>query len=116
MFENEYGGGDSDWSSVLGYAATVPPDVSYGSPAMETSTPTGNGSGVFVDQNTQNQIFGTLNNVLAYALKRDQMKMTAVAQAPMQQAQAQVQYQQVKNNNLLLWLAIGAGVILLVRQ
>lgn len=116
MFEEFDIGGDSDPYGVLGYGATVPVDVSDGAPAMQTSTPTGAGSGVFVDQSTQNQIFGTLNNVLNYALKRDQMKMTAVAQAPMQQAQAQVQYQQVKNNNLLLWLAIGAGVIMLVRE
>ncbi len=83
---------------------------------METSTPTGSGSGYFIDQNTQNQIFGTLNNVLNYALKRDQMKMTAVAQAPMQQAQAQVQYQQAKNNNLLLWAAVGAAVLYVVTR
>lgn len=116
MFSTETGYGDVDWFSQLGgYAAMpIPADVSNGSPAEQPYTATGNGSGQFVTQDWQGALFGGLQTALNYALLRDQQKMTAVAQAPVQAAQLQTQVQQVQHGNMLTYVLIGAAVLAVV--
>jgi hypothetical protein len=107
---------DSDPYNALGFGGTVLPDVSYGAPPMETSTSTGNGFGDFFDSKAGGALLGGLTTALNYAMFRDQQKYTAVANAPQQAVQQQVAVQQVRNNNLLLWAAIAAGLIFLVKK
>lgn len=107
---------DSDPYNALGFGGTVLPDVSYGAPPMETSTSTGNGFGDFFDSKAGNFVLGGLSTALNYAMYRDQRQFTAVANAPQQAVQQQVAVQQVRNNNLLLWAAIAAGLIFLVKK
>lgn len=118
--DNFLGFGSSDYDSdpfnALGAGGTVVPDVSYGAPAMETSTATGNGFGDFFDSKAGNFVLGSLQTALNYAMYRDQRQFQAVANAPQQAVQQQVAVQQVRNNNLLLWAAIAAGLIILVKR
>jgi len=120
QFDKFLGFGSSDFDSdpynALGTGATVLPDVSWGSPPMETSTSTGNGFGDFFDSKAGNFVLGSLNTALNYAMYRDQRQFTAVANAPQQAVQQQVAVQQVRNNNLLLWAAIAGGLIFLVKK
>ena len=120
QFDSFLGFGSSDYDSdpynALGTGAAVLPDVSWSSPAMETSTSTGNGFGDFFDSKAGNFVLGGLNTALNYAMYRDQRQFTAVANAPQQAVQQQVAVQQVRNNNLLLWAAIAAGLIFLVKK
>ena len=120
QFDNFLGFGSSDYDSdpynALGTGAAVLPDVSYGAPAMETSTATGNGFGDFFDSKAGGALLGGLTTALNYAMFRDQQRYTAVANAPQQAVQQQVAVQQVRNNNLLLWAAIAAGLIFLVKK
>lgn len=118
---NEYFGiGGEDYSSSLGFGGNdyspIYGDVSNGAQDMQPSTSTGNGSGVFLDTGTQNAIFGTLTNVLNYALKRDQIKMQAGLAQPQQQAQAQIQYVQTKNNNMLVWAGLGLAALWIMNK
>jgi ribosomal protein L12E/L44/L45/RPP1/RPP2 len=86
---------------------------------MTTSTPTGNGTGVFMDNSWQSALFSGLDKALNYALLRDQQKMTAVAYNPVAQAQAASQQaaimQQSRNANLLVLLAVGGLVFLIAK-
>ena len=107
---------DSDPYNALGTGAAVLPDVSWSSPAMETSTATGNGFGDFFDSKAGGALLGGLQTALNYAIYRDQRQFTAVANAPQQAVQQQVAVQQVRNNNLLLWAAIAGGLIFLVKK
>lgn len=120
QFDNFPGFGSSDYDSdpynTLGAGGTVVQDVAWGAPAMETSTATGNGFGDFFDSKAGGALLGGLQTALNYAMFRDQQKYTAVANAPKQAVQQQVAVQQVRNNNLLLWAAIGAGLILLIKR
>lgn len=113
-----FGSGDADADpyNALGFGGTVVPDVSYGAPAMETSTATGNGFGDFFDTKLGGFTLNSLGTALNYAMFRDQQKYTQVANAPQQAVQQQVAVQQVRNNNLLLWAAIAAGLIILVKR
>ncbi|WP_426079280.1 hypothetical protein [Janthinobacterium sp. PSPC3-1] len=118
---NEYFGiGGTDYSTSLGFGGNdyspIYGDVSNGAQDMQPSTSTGNGSGVFLDTSTQNAIFGTLTNVLNYALKRDQIKMQAGLAQPQQQAQAQIQYVQTKNNNMLVWAGLGLAALWIMNK
>lgn len=91
-------------------------DVSGGADDMQPSTPTGNGSGVFVDTQTQNAMFASLSQVLDYALKRDQQKM-AGNQMTMQSGATQQQQQQLKKNRQFMWLMVlGGGAFLLASK
>lgn len=87
-------------------------DVSYGSEPMETSTPTGNGTGQF---NWENLIGKTLETGLQYAIVRDQQKMGNFAPLGQPTTQQQVQVQG-RQNNFLFFALCGLGVYLLVRQ
>lgn len=119
-FDEYFGIGDAGYSSSLGYGSNdyspIYGDVSNGAQDMQPSTSTGNGSGVFLDTGTQNAIFGTLTNVLNYALKRDQIKMQAGLAQPQQQAQAQIQYVQTKNNNMLVWAGLGLAALWIMNK
>lgn len=126
-FNFDVGFGDEDSYTTLGTAGyynvdtnPIYPDNSYGAADMTTSTPTGGGSGVFMDTGWQNGLFGMLQQGLNYALLRDQQKMTAVAYNPVAQAQQAAQQsaimQQSRNANLLVLLAVGGLVLLMVRR
>ncbi|WP_300758474.1 hypothetical protein [Janthinobacterium sp.] len=109
-------GYDADPYNALGTGAAVVPDVAWSSPPMETSTATGNGFGDFFDSKLGNFTLNGLNTALNYAMYRDQRQFQAVANAPQQAVQQQVAIQQVRNNNLLLWVAIAGGLIFLVKR
>lgn len=112
------GNGWFDLSGVLSGAdqASPLPDVSNGAPAMETYTPTGNGSGVFVDTSWQNQIFGGLNKVLDYAVQRDAYRMGALPTIPgTYGATSQQVYQQRRSQNGLMLLLLGVGIFALAK-
>ena len=109
-------GSDSDPYNTLGAGGTVAQDVAWGAPAMETNTATGNGFGNFFDSKAGGFVLGAATTALNYAMFRDQQKYTQVANAPQQAVQQQVAVQQVRTNNLLLWAAIGAGLILLIKR
>lgn len=114
-FSFDTGFGDVDPYSTFGAGgyANVSTDVSMGAPDEQPYTPTGNGTGVFLDSGTQNGIFTTLDKVLNYALYRDQQKMTAV-QFPAQQQQTQMAAARANDSRLLTFAMIGAGIYLLV--
>lgn len=91
------------------------PDVSNGAQDMQPETPTGNGSGLFIDGAAVNK---TLGQVLNYAILRDQLQMSrqpTAMQMGALQTQALQARTQSRNSTLLLLLAVGAGVILLAR-
>ena len=80
-------------------------DVSEGAPAMETSTPTGNGTGQF---NWQGLLGGSLQAGLNYAIQRDQIKMGMAAPMGQPTTHQQVQVQAKQTNFLFL---LGCGVV-----
>lgn len=96
------------YTDNVGY---VQPDVSQGAPAMQPTTPTGNGSGYFIDQAAQSTIFDTLKLGLNYAMQRDQQTMQYDLMTTKTQGQA-MQVQQVQQNNTGLFLLLGGGVVL----
>jgi hypothetical protein len=98
----------ADMSTPLG-------DVSNGADPMQSSTPTGTGSGVFLDTNTQNAIFGSLNNVLNYALYRDSVQMQRNPTA-LQTGTLALQQQKAKSSNLLIWIAAGVLLFMAVEK
>lgn len=98
-------------------------DVSWSSPAMESYTPTGTGSGQFIDTQTQNTLLGGLTSVLNYALQRDAIKIQASTQQ--QLAGNQVGYansalayqaQQSNSNRTLIMLGLGVAAVFLVMR
>lgn len=111
-FSIETGHGDIDWLSRLGSMSTssIRTDVSLGAPPEQPRDPTGNGTGQFMTSDWQGALFGGLQTALNYAIYRDQQKMTAVAQAPVQQAQVE----QVKHSNTMSYVLIGAAVLAVV--
>lgn len=98
----------SDMSSPL-------PDVSNGAQDMQPWTNTGTGSGVFVDTQTQNHVFGTLDKVLNYALVRDQQTMVRVP-TQMQAGAIQQQQQRAQNSRLVLWVALALGAFMVINK
>lgn len=100
------------------------PDVSWSSPAMQTSTPTGNGTGVFIDTSQQNSTLASLGNILGtalnYSLQKDAIKYQQTTQTQLAGNQANqvnsalaYQAQQSSANRTLILLAV-AGVALFV--
>lgn len=96
-------------------AASPLPDVSNGWAPMTTSTPTGNGSGQFLDTSTQNLIFGGLKSVLDYAIKRDQYQMGMALPGMQATTSQQVLQQQGKQTNFLFLALCGLGIFLVAR-
>jgi hypothetical protein len=85
-------------------------DNSNGEPTQAPSTPTGNGTGYFVQQQADaSGIFGSIQQALNYALSRDQNQQ---AMASQQTAGAiQVQQDQSKQRGLIiLAVAVVAGL------
>jgi len=113
-----FGSNNFRLDSILGGAdETVPlPDVSMGGEDMQPSTPTGNGSGVFVDSTMQQNIFGGLSKVLDYALQRDAYKMNMQRNLQYQPAVQQQVQVQGRQTNFLFLAACAVGVYLLVRE
>jgi hypothetical protein len=90
-----------DWD---GASYGVLPDVSMSEPAQQPMTATGNGTGYYVDNTWQNQLFGTIGQALNYAIVRDQAQIakttgftTGIPVTATPQAAAALQ-----NNRLLL--------------
>jgi hypothetical protein len=91
------------------------PDVSNGWAPMTTSTPTGNGSGQFLDTSMQNAIFGGLSKVLDYAIKRDQYNMGMALPGMQATNSQQVLAVQKKQTNFLFLAMCGLGIFLVAR-
>jgi hypothetical protein len=114
-----FGSNNFNLESLMGGAdeATPLPDVSMGGEDMQPSTPTGNGSGVFVDSTMQQNIFGGLSKVLDYALQRDAYKMNMQRNLQYQQPVMQQQVQaQGRQTNFLFLAACAVGIFLLVKE
>jgi len=91
-------------------------DNAWGDTAMETSTPTGNGSGAFLDSGWQNQIFGGLSKVVDYAIQRDAVKMQAKLPQVYQPATAQQVQVQGKQTNFMFLALCGLGIYLVASR
>jgi hypothetical protein len=131
-FSYDTGFGDADPYGVLGTGSYAPvlTDVSNGSPPQQPSTPTGNGTGVFIDSGQQNGMFNLLGQALNYAITRDQQKMTAVYGPQVTGAYypaagsngyppgytGSVSLQASANSRLLTYLLIGGAIWLAVRK
>jgi len=118
--------GDFNLNDVT-YGADVSsplPDVSWSSPDMESSTPTGTGSGQFIDTATQNALLGGLDKVLNWAIQRDTAKIqqdTAYQLAGTQYAGTNnalnYQAQQSAANRKLIVIGLAvAGLFLVMRK
>ena len=100
------------------------PDVSWSSPPMESYTPTGTGSGQFIDTTTQNALLGGLDKVLNWAIQRDTAKIqqdTAYQLAGTQYASTNnalgYQAQQSAANRKLIVIGLAvAGLFLVMRK
>jgi len=88
-------------------------DVSYGSPAMESYTPTGTGSGTFIDSGWQQAIVGGLQTALNYAIVRDSYKNGVPLAGQATQQQVVVQRQQT---NGIFLLVCGLAAILVLKS
>ncbi len=96
-------------------AASPLTDVSYSDEPMQTYTPTGNGSGVFLDSSLQNTILGGLSKVVDYAIKRDAYNMGMQMPVGVGGATGQQLQVQRKQTNGLFLLLCGLGVYLVVK-
>lgn len=100
------------------------PDVSWSSPAMESSTPTGTGSGVFMDSSLQNALLGGLDKALNWAIARDTAKINQQTQNQLAGTQAgsvntMLAYQAqsaAANRKLILIGAAVAALFLVMRK
>lgn len=105
----------SDWLDESGYDGVdyaVPRDNSQGAPAMTTSTPTGNGSGVYIPGTNWG---ATLQNVLNYAMVRDQQRMNQVQTAPIRAVQTQAAQARATDSRVFMYLLIGAAIYMAVK-
>jgi len=122
----DYFGSISNLDSLMYGADTASPlqDVSWSSPDMQPYTPTGNGSGQFLDTATQNALFGGLDKVLNWAIQRDAAKIqqdTTYQLAGTQYASTNnalnYQAQQSAANRKLLVIGMAvAGLFLVMRK
>jgi hypothetical protein len=119
-FDTGFGDVDPYTSFGAGSYTGVYTDVSNSAPAEQPYTPTGNGSGVYVDSSSLGGFWGALEKGLNYAILRDQQKMTAVygpTMYPAGQAQtAAVSLQASSNNKLLTLMMLAGAAYLLVRK
>lgn len=90
-------------------------DNSWGSEPMQTSTPTGNGTGVYVDTGWQNAILGGINKALDYAIKKDQYQMGMSLPGMQPGNSQQVLAQQRKQTNFLFLGLVGIGIYMMAR-
>jgi hypothetical protein len=94
----------------------VQSDVSQGAPSMSPSTPTGNGSGYYIDPNAQAAIFDTLKTGVNYAMQRDaQNQMYNRANIQTQATAVQVSQQKQKNSSLFLLIG-GAWLLFMLAE
>jgi hypothetical protein len=95
------------------------PDNYYGSSAQQPTTPTGTGTGYYVDNTASSAMWGALDKALNYVLVRDQQKFAAehgysatpTPYTPTPQAAAQA-----ANSRLLLLGVIGVGIAFALRK
>lgn len=115
MFDIENMGVDMEGASY-----SVPlPDNYYGSSSQQPTTPTGTGTGYYVDNTMWSSLSGALDKALNYALIRDQQKFAAehgysatpTPYTPTPQAAAQA-----ANSRLLLLGLIGVGIAFALRK
>jgi hypothetical protein len=104
-----------DWD---GASMGVLPDVSMSEPAQQPTTPTGNGTGYYVDNSWQSALFGTIGQALNYALVRDQQQIakqtgftTGVPVTATPQAAAAIQ-----NNRILLIGGVGLALAFILTR
>lgn len=92
-------------------SANMPPlpDNSFGAPPMDAPTPTGNGSGQWMDV-----VGNALGQGLQYAIKKDQQNF-ANTPTPAQTAQIQIRQQQSKNSTLLIFGGLILGGLFLMK-
>lgn len=118
-FDYITGTGEFNLSGVTAGADVTSPrdDNAWGAPAMETNTPTGNGTGVYVDSSWATALMGGLNKAVDYAIQRDAFQMRA--QVPFGQVQGstsqQVQVQRKQTNFMFLALC-GVGIYLVAKS
>lgn len=122
----DYFGSISHLDDLMYGADTASPltDVSWSSPAMESSTPTGTGSGQFLDTTTQNALFGSLDKVLNWAIQRDtakiqqdtQMQLGGMQYASTNNALGYQAQQSAANRKLLVMGMLAAGLFLVMRK
>ncbi|MES2367202.1 MAG: hypothetical protein V4563_15095 [Pseudomonadota bacterium] len=92
-------------------------DVSNGGPDEQPMTPTGNGTGYYIDPTQNSAMWGTLQQALNYAIQRDQQTMAqahAVANNVIVPTQAQATI--TANRQMVKYLAIGAAIYFLMRK
>lgn len=90
----------------------VLPDVSNGEPPMQPMTPTGNGTGYYVENGWLNSLAGTVGQALNTVIQRENAKtqqQTAITSAGVQMQTAQVQAGLANQRMLLL-----GGMVLVV--
>lgn len=115
MFDIENMGVDMEGASY-----SVPlPDNYYGSSSQQPTTPTGTGTGYYVDNTAWAAIGGAVDKALNYVLIRDQQKFAAehgysatpTPYTPTPQAAAAA-----ANSRLLLLGLIGVGIAFAMRK
>jgi hypothetical protein len=115
MFDIENMGVDMDGASY-----SVPlPDNYYGSSAQQPTTPTGTGTGYYVDSTAWAAIGGAVDKALNYVLIKDQQKFAAehgysatpTPYTPTPQAAAAA-----ANQRLLLLGVLGVGIAFALRK
>lgn len=109
--------GGFDLAAITGGADAASPlsDVSNGAEPMQSYTPTGNGSGVFIDTSLQNQIFGGLSKVMDYAMQRDAYQMRANLPLGVNGATGQQLQVQRKQTNGMFLMLCGVGLFLALK-
>ena len=122
----DYFGSISNLDDLMYGADTASPlpDVSWSSPAMESSTPTGTGSGQFIDTSMQNGIFDFLGKALQFAVNRDtakiqqdtQMQLAGTQYASTNNAVGYQAQQSAANRKLLVMGMAVAGLFIVMRK
>ncbi len=94
----------------------VLPDVSNSEPPMQPSTPTGNGTGYYVENGWLNSLAGTVGQALNTVINRENAKtaqQTAITSAGVQMQTAQVQAGLANQRMLLLGGMVLVGLLVL---
>jgi hypothetical protein len=99
-----------------GVSYGVLPDVSNSEPSMQPTTPTGNGTGYYVENGWLNSLAGTVGQALNSVIQRENAKtaqQTAITSAGVQMQTAQVQAGLANQRLLLIGGMVLVGLIAL---